>query len=84
MLHKAMGAGLALVLSVVMGNCWAQANVGELLSQGGQKLSKEDLQKLHEGGSRKAVPWAMARPTVNSIGPTAPFPAGRGRADNTA
>lgn len=48
--HKASGAALALALTLVAGGCWAQANVGELLNQGGQKLSKEDLQKLHEGG----------------------------------
>lgn len=43
-------SGPALALWLVAGSCWAQANVGELIKQGAQKLSKEDLQKLHEGG----------------------------------
>ena len=39
-------------LAIFAGAAFAQANVGELSQQGGKKMSKEELQQLHEGGVR--------------------------------
>lgn len=44
---KAYLAALALAVS---GSCLAQANVGDVMKQGGAKMSKEELQQLHAGG----------------------------------
>jgi len=43
---------IALFAFAFSGACFAQANVEALTQQGGKKMSKEDLQKLHEGGLR--------------------------------
>lgn len=35
---------------LVSGSCLAQSNVGDLIKQGGTKMTKEELQALHAGG----------------------------------
>ena len=44
---KAYLAALALAVS---GPCLAQSNVGDVMKQGGTKMTKEELQQLHAGG----------------------------------
>ena len=37
---------------VLSGSCFAQANVGDVIKLGAVKMTKEELQQLHAGGSR--------------------------------
>ena len=42
-------AYLAALAMAVSGACLAQANVGDVVKQGGTKMTKEELQQLHAG-----------------------------------